>query len=91
MKKKKIKEAEDDVEPLVKAKESHAVDTMKKADDDGESSFVKQNDKVDNAVDEKSVIEKPNQEFKFERHNLDEEVEKSVKDDNDEKLQNSLV
>ena len=87
VKKEKIKEADDVVVPLVKAKESHAVDTKKNAEFDG--SFVKQNEKVETAVDEKSVIEKPRQEFKFERHNIDDEVENAAKDD--EKLQDSLV
>ena len=91
VKNKKIEEIPDSFDAHVNAKESQAGDSKENADVAGESSFVKQNEKVENAVDEKSVIEKPNQEFQFERHNIDDEVEKAEKADNEEKLQNSLA
>ena len=92
MKNKKMEEHADDARALlVKANESHAADSKNNAEVDGESSFKKQDEKVGNAVDEKSVIEKPHQEFKFERHNIDDEVEKVAKDDDDMNLDNSLV
>ena len=94
---------ENEVEALVIAKESHVADSKNNAEVNGDSSFIKQNQKVENAVDEKSVIEKPQQEhideevekpkqeFKWERHNIDDEVEKVARDDDDGNLNNSLV
>jgi len=56
-------------------KESQAL--VKRNDSIEENSDVKKSNDNENGVGEKSVLEKPKQEFKFERHNIDYEVEKA--------------